>query len=76
MAVKTPATSHEVQWGKIEAWLQSAGKPNEQAMKGRLRDYFAAEQLPTLNAISRSTSSSNVCDANGFCKKETCPDEN
>jgi len=33
-----PATSHEVQWGKIEAWLQSAGKPNEQGMKGRLRE--------------------------------------
>jgi hypothetical protein len=27
-----------VQWGKIEAWLQSAGKPNEQALKGRLRE--------------------------------------
>ena len=38
VAVKTPATSHEVQWSKIEAWLQSAGKPNEQAMKGRLRE--------------------------------------
>jgi len=38
VAVKTPATSHEVQWGKIEAWLQSAGKPNEQGMKGRLRE--------------------------------------
>jgi hypothetical protein len=38
VALKTPATSHEVQWGKIEAWLQSAGKPNEQVMKGRLRE--------------------------------------
>ena len=38
VAVKTPATSHEVQWGKIEAWLQSAGKPNEQGMKSRLRE--------------------------------------
>jgi hypothetical protein len=38
VAVKIPATSHEVQWGKIEAWLQSAGKPNEQVMKGRLRE--------------------------------------
>ena len=36
--VQTPSTSHEVQWGKIEAWLQGAGKPNEQAMKGRLRE--------------------------------------
>ena len=38
VAVKTPATSHEVQWGKIEAWLQSAGKPNAQGMKARLRE--------------------------------------
>lgn len=36
--VQAPATSHEVQWGKIETWLQSAGKPNEQAIKGRLRE--------------------------------------
>ena len=36
--VQAPSTSHEVQWGKIEAWLQSAGKPNEQGMKGRLRE--------------------------------------
>jgi len=38
VALKIPATSHEVQWGKIEAWIQSAGKPNEQGMKGRLRE--------------------------------------
>ena len=38
VAVKIPATSHEVQWGKIEAWLQSAGKPNEQALKSRMRE--------------------------------------
>jgi hypothetical protein len=38
VTVKMPTTSHEVQWSKIEAWLQSAGKPNEQAMKGRLRE--------------------------------------
>ena len=38
VVVKIPATSHEVQWGKIEAWLQSAGKPNEQGIKGRLRE--------------------------------------
>jgi hypothetical protein len=38
VTVKGPTTSHEVQWGKIEAWLQSAGKPNEQVMKGRLRE--------------------------------------
>jgi hypothetical protein len=29
VAVKMPSTTHEVQWGKIETWLQSAGKPNE-----------------------------------------------
>jgi len=34
VGVKTRAKSHEVQWSKIEAWVQSAGKPNEQAMKG------------------------------------------
>jgi hypothetical protein len=33
-----PSTSHEVQWGKIETWIQSAGKPNEQATKSRLRE--------------------------------------
>ena len=38
VTVKTPSTSHEVQWGKIETWLQSAAKPNEQALKGRLRE--------------------------------------
>ncbi len=32
------STSHEVQWGKVETWIQSAGKPNEQAMKTRLRE--------------------------------------
>jgi hypothetical protein len=37
-AVKMPSTMHEVQWGKIEAWLQSAGKPNEQALKSRMRE--------------------------------------
>src|SRR5437016_2066771 len=26
--VKTPVTSHEVQWGKVETWLHGAGKPN------------------------------------------------
>jgi hypothetical protein len=38
VALKTAATSHEVQWGKIETWLQSAGKPNEQVMKMKLRE--------------------------------------
>ena len=40
--VQSPATSHEVQWGKIEAWLQGAGRPNEQALKGRLRELLRA----------------------------------
>ena len=30
VTVKGPSTSHEVQWGKVETWIQSAGKPNEQ----------------------------------------------
>ena len=38
VSVKAPSTTHEIQWGKVEVWLQSAGKPNEQAMKGRLRE--------------------------------------
>jgi hypothetical protein len=42
VTVKSPATSHEVQWGKIETWIQSAGKPNEQAMKNRLRELLRA----------------------------------
>jgi hypothetical protein len=42
VAIKQPSTTHEVQWGKVEAWLQSAGKPNEQALKTRLRDLLRA----------------------------------
>ncbi|PYT27343.1 MAG: hypothetical protein DMG58_20520 [Acidobacteria bacterium] len=38
VTVKPPATSHEVQWGKVETWIRSAGKPNEQVMKTRLRE--------------------------------------
>jgi probable HAF family extracellular repeat protein len=38
VTVKAPATSYELQWGKVETWLQSAGKPNEQGLKGRLRN--------------------------------------
>jgi hypothetical protein len=33
MSVKAPSTTHEIQWGKVEVWLQSAGKPNEQVLK-------------------------------------------
>jgi hypothetical protein len=38
VTVKAPSTTHEIQWGKVEVWLQSAGKPNEQAIKVRLRE--------------------------------------
>jgi len=38
VAVKAPSTSHEVRVSRIEAWLQSDGKPNEQALKTRLRE--------------------------------------
>lgn len=38
VTVKAPATSHEVQWGKVETWIHSAGKPNEQTIKSRLRE--------------------------------------
>jgi hypothetical protein len=36
--VQAPATLHEVHWGKVETWLQGAGKPNEQGMKTKLRE--------------------------------------
>jgi hypothetical protein len=42
VAIKQPSTAHEVQWGKVEAWLQSAGKPNEQSLKTRLRELLRA----------------------------------
>ena len=38
VTVKGPSTSHEVQWGKVETWIQGAGKPTEQTLKVRLRD--------------------------------------
>jgi hypothetical protein len=38
VAVKMPSTTHDVQWGKVETWLRSAGKPNEQTIKNRLRE--------------------------------------
>jgi hypothetical protein len=38
VAIKQPSTTHEVQWGKVETWIQSAGKPNEQVLKTRLRE--------------------------------------
>jgi hypothetical protein len=38
VTLKGPSTSHEVQWGKVETWIQSAAKPNEQAMKSRLQE--------------------------------------
>ena len=39
VAVKAPATSHEVRLSKIEAWLESGGRsPNGQAMKVKLRE--------------------------------------
>ena len=37
VTVRAPATSHEVQWGKVETWLQSAGKPVDQGLKTRLQ---------------------------------------
>jgi hypothetical protein len=36
--IKQPSTTHEMQWGKVETWIQSAGKPNEQVLKTRLRE--------------------------------------
>jgi len=42
VAVKMPRATHEVQWGKVETGIQSAGKPNEQTMKSRLRELLRA----------------------------------
>jgi hypothetical protein len=42
VVIKQPSTKHAVQWGKVEARLQSASKPNEQAMKTRLRELLSA----------------------------------
>ena len=43
VTVKTPATSHEVRLGKIEAWLESGGRsPSEQAMKVKLRELLGS----------------------------------
>jgi hypothetical protein len=37
--IKQPSTTHEVQWGKVEAWLQGDGRsPAEQRAKIRLRE--------------------------------------
>jgi len=39
VAIKQPGTIHDVQWGKIEAWLQGDGRsPSEQGAKIRLRE--------------------------------------
>src|SRR6266705_2645655 len=39
VAIKAPATSHEVSVSKIDAWLKSGGKsPSEQVVKTRLRE--------------------------------------
>ena len=38
VAIKAPATVHEVRFSRLESWLQSHGKsPNEQALKADLR---------------------------------------
>jgi hypothetical protein len=39
VAIKQPSTTHEVQWGKVEACLQGDGRsPAEQSSKIRLRE--------------------------------------
>jgi len=38
VAVKAPATIHEVRFSRLEEWLQSHGRsPKEQALKADLR---------------------------------------
>jgi hypothetical protein len=42
VAIKAPATVHEVQFGRLEAWLHSNGKsPKEEALKADLRARIA-----------------------------------
>ena len=39
VAVESPSTAHEIPMRKLTAWLEGGGKsPNEQAVKGRLRE--------------------------------------
>ena len=39
VAIDSPATAHEIPMRKLTAWLETGGKnPNEQAVKGRLRE--------------------------------------
>jgi len=42
VALKTPATVHEVKLSRVEEWLQSAGRsPKEQVLKTELRGRLA-----------------------------------
>jgi hypothetical protein len=39
VAIKQPSTTHEVQWDKVEAWLQGDGRsPAVQGAKIKLRE--------------------------------------
>ena len=39
VAIESPSTVHEIPMRKLTAWLEGGGKsPNEQAVKGRLRE--------------------------------------
>jgi hypothetical protein len=39
VAVKSPATKHELTVAKLQSWLESSGRiPNQQALKVRLRE--------------------------------------
>jgi hypothetical protein len=37
VTVKQPEAVHEVQFGKLQEWLEGARSPNEQVTKARLR---------------------------------------
>lgn len=44
VAVKQPEATHEVQFGKLQEWLEgSARSPNQQIVKARLRRILAGE---------------------------------
>jgi hypothetical protein len=47
VAVKAPATSHELTVGKVEDWLAGGGKtPNEQVVKKKLRELLVRPKAP------------------------------
>lgn len=46
VAVKQPEAVHELQFGKLQEWLEGGARsPNEQVMKARLRQVLAGQAV-------------------------------